>query len=184
MRKVFQLIKQKGTKYYKYLFGCLVIIILVISGVIVNGKSEPKIENKINMNSYNMVSVYIYGEVKYPGFYTTSSSSTVFDVILQANGLTEQAETSLINMNKLIEEGEKIYIPKNESEINKNNKININTASLDQLMTLKGIGKEKASSIILYRITNGPFNSVNDLLSVPGISKTILMDIINEIKLS
>ena len=51
-------------------------------------------------------------------------------------------------------------------------------------MKLPGIGTEKASSIILYRTTYGSFNKIEDLLEVPGITSSILLNIKDEIKLS
>jgi competence protein ComEA len=48
-------------------------------------------------------------------------------------------------------------------------KININTASADELVQLKGVGAKKAAAIIEYRETNGPFKLPEDLLKVPGI---------------
>ena len=48
-------------------------------------------------------------------------------------------------------------------------KININTASADELMNLKGIGEKKAKAIIEFRKTNGRFQNPEDLIKVPGI---------------
>ena len=53
-------------------------------------------------------------------------------------------------------------------------KININTASADELMDLKGIGEKKAKTIIDFRKNNGPFEQPEDLIKVPGIGPKTL----------
>ncbi|OFI34283.1 hypothetical protein BFC17_21415 [Alteromonas lipolytica] len=52
--------------------------------------------------------------------------------------------------------------------------LNINTASLEQLMALPGIGKSKAAAIIQYREAQGPFTSIDDLINVKGIGHKML----------
>ena len=177
-------IKQLIKKYYKHLLSSIVIISLIIGGIIVNAKDSTQVSNiKINYDNNNYITIYIEGEVNYPGKYIIKSNCSIMDVINEAKGLTQNAELAYINLNKTLVDQETIYIPKKDNETNKT-RININIATLEQLSKLPGIGTEKASSIILYRTTNGPFNVLEDLLNVPGITNTILLNIKNEIKLS
>ena len=60
-------------------------------------------------------------------------------------------------------------------------KVNINTATAEELETLSGIGPAKAQAIVAYRETNGPFSSVNDLVNVSGIGEKTLAKIIDDI---
>ncbi len=52
--------------------------------------------------------------------------------------------------------------------------LDVNTASAEELQTLKGIGEKRAEAIIAYRTSNGPFKSSEDLLKVPGIGNSII----------
>ena len=65
----------------------------------------------------------------------------------------------------------------------KENKISINTASIEELMTISGIGESKAKAIISYREENGPFNSIEDIKNVPGIGDNLFAQIKEDITL-
>ena len=56
-------------------------------------------------------------------------------------------------------------------------KININTASIDELMTLSGVGESKAKAIIAYREENGEFKTIEDLKEVSGIGDALFENI-------
>ncbi len=184
MKVFIKIIISNIKKYYKYILICLVILLLIVLGVVINKRQLKNDFNIQKINNYysNTITVNITGEILYPGVYQLKQNSNINDLIVEAKGLTENGEIAYINVNKVLEDGESIYIPKKDS-IN-NNRININIASIDELINLKGIGVEKASSIILYRTTYGPFNYLEDLLNVPGITNNILLNIKNEIKLS
>ena len=153
--------------------------------------------------------VDIKGEVYNPGIYKLKANSRVVDVIEMAGGLTENANTTVINLSKKITDEMVIIIYSNKEvkdfkktkeleaslierckqkdanslendaciegdKTNKDNnsKVNLNTATKEELMTLTGIGEAKADDIISYRNTN-PFTQVEDIKKVKGIGDSI-----------
>ena len=133
--------------------------------------------------------IYITGAVKNQGVYGLQEGSRIADAIEKAGGTTEEADIEKINLAYLLEDGMKIKIPtKNSNETNeeitkesgleeenkttKNQKININTATLEELDTLDGIGKSTAEKIIEYRNKNGKFKTIEDLKNVSGIGES------------
>ncbi len=150
----------------------------------------------------NKIFVDIKGAVNKPGVYEFQYGDKVIDAIKKAEGLTKNAVTSNINLSKKLVNEMVIYVfnkkeittmvttnkiacncetievnncidKNNISDNNSNNKININTATLDELLTLKGIGQSKAEAIIKYREENGNFNTIEDIQKVSGLGGTI-----------
>ncbi|EKQ55129.1 MULTISPECIES: helix-hairpin-helix domain-containing protein [unclassified Clostridium] len=155
-------------------------------------KNKDSTDNKktnIELKDKNIV-VEIKGEVKKPDVYILNEDSIIKDLIEQAGGLTENADVSNINRAKKLQNHELIYIAnKNEkavesqssepnttntnlnSQNNINKKVNINSATLEELKTLNGIGDSKAESIIEYREKNGNFKSIEEIKNVNGIGE-------------
>ncbi len=140
------------------------------------------------------VLVDIKGAVKKPGVYKLNKNSIVNDVIVLAGGLKSGATTDDINLSKAIYNEMVIYIstkselkekqsntsniPSSTSETKVDNicvspnKVNINSATVEELTTLNGVGEAKAQKIIEYRNTNGLFKSIEDIKNVSGIGET------------
>lgn len=155
-------------------------IIIESNENIKNSVSEEDIEENIK--------VYIIGEVKTPGVIELNAGSRLEDAIILAGGTTNLSDLSKINLARVLEDGQKIYIPSiNENgndnlqeveeleEYDTNNnlkstkKININTATITELCTLSGVGESLANKIIKYREENGKFKTIEDLKNVNGI---------------
>ena len=138
-----------------------------------------------------------------PGVYEVDSTSRVNDVINLAGGLLEGADTSYINLAKIVTDEMTIIINSKEEIIekykeeicicncpeitnnaciensaDKNNEIiNINNAFKEELTKIPGIGDSKADAIIKYREENGPFTSIEDIKKVSGIGDSLFEQI-------
>jgi len=134
--------------------------------------------------------VYVCGNVKKPGVYELFSGSRVNDAIEAAGGVLPNSDMNSLNLAEKIQDGQKIYVPKIgemqtqsnlSSEVAQNStsssgqsgKININTASKEELKTLDRIGDKLAERIIEYRQEHGPFKSIEEIKNVNGIGDKI-----------
>ena len=216
---------QKYLNNYKLLYG--IIIVLLVLGILetsylfANHNNEKQFENtmaniideeKVNVIP-NEIIVDLKGEVKKPGIYKLPEGSIINDIILKAGGFTKNAYKDNINLSKVLDNEQVIFIYsktqyKNLNQINNYDKcstktiyidsclnegasiitntndpvksdnneedsipkiININTATIAELMTLNGIGESKAEDIIFYREKNGPFKTIEEIKNVSGI---------------
>ena len=182
-----------------FIIGATIILILILyilfgtsnyQEVIIDEPIEKEIEEE---TVSDLLIVDIKGEILTPGIYEVEPDKRVMDIITLAGGLLEDADTSNINLSMKVEDEMVIIIPKIEEKTTEtivnnarivekkslapakdsNGKISINNATLEELMTVKGIGEVKAKKIIEYRNTNGKFTSLEELTKVSGIgSKT------------
>lgn len=149
--------------------------------------TESSISGEENQEAVNQEETEIYvdvqGAVNKPGVYVLQGKSRLYEAIDMAEGLTLEADISRINQAQLLQDGEKIYVPKVNEEFTadiitdqcsggiKDTKININTATSEELETITGIGPSTAEKIIDYRKNHGGFLSIEDLMNVKGIGE-------------
>lgn len=172
--------------YNKGLAVVLIIALLIMAavGIKLSGKEEEiafkgfeNIEDENRESEEVETSGYIFvdidGAVKNPGVYQLETGDRVNDAIIMAGGLTEHASTKNLNKARKLSDGEKIYIPTEdeiESSSNSSGLININTASISDLMSLPGIGEVYAQRIIDYRSTK-LFGSVEEIKNIQGVGE-------------
>ncbi len=128
------------------------------------------------------VTVYVSGAVQMPGVYSLPAGSRVEAAINAAGGFAPGAEQDEINLATLLQDGQQIDVPGVvvSSHVNAG-RININTASVEELDALPSIGPTTAQAIVDYRLQHGPFQSIEDIKNVPGIGPATYEQIQNYI---
>lgn len=127
-----------------------------------------------------IILVDIKGAVKKPGVYELPVNARLHELVNVAGGLTDDAEDRQVNMAIVLADQQLVYIPRKGETVEQTNqtpqvgnesKVNINTASAEELQTLTGIGEKKAQAIIDYRTQNGNFQSIDQLTEVDGFGE-------------
>ena len=138
-----------------------------------NGKDNANQTNDLTVNSKKgSMCVYLCGAVKNIGVYYFDEGQRLFEIVEEAGGLDEDADTDSINMAAVLQDGEKIRIPYIGENITteEDSLININTAGVDELCTIPSIGPARANAIIAYREEiGGRFENIEQLKEVSGI---------------
>lgn len=219
-------------RYRKQILIALIVLLLITSSVVAIVIYYPKEEKKSSISIINkketdknpkeekeneiMYKVDVKGQIVSPGIYTLASTSRVIDAIEAAGGLTEHANTTVINLSKKISDEMVIIVYSNdevanftktkeieaevqkecqqidenalrndacvcEEETKNTGLISLNTATIEELITLPGIGESKAKDIIAYRNDNGLFKSIEDIKNIPGIGDSLFAKIKNYI---
>lgn len=135
-------------------------------------------EDAIKSESENCytITVHICGEVYFPGVYTVYRGSRIYEVVKQAGGFTDEADTEAVNQAKEVSDEEQIYIPsiyEREEESNGEELINLNKADEEDLCKIPGIGSTRAKQILDYRTRYGDFQKIEDIMNVTGIKEGI-----------
>lgn len=160
-----------------------------VAAVSKDSSSEKEVnkEEKEESPEQDLITVDVKGAVKSPGLYDLPVGSRVHDAVQKAGGLTEEADSKLLNLAQKISDEALVYVPTKGEEAasqqvasgttastSKDKKVNLNKASLEELKQVKGLGGKRAQDIIDHREANGKFKSVDELKKVSGIgAKTI-----------
>ncbi len=133
------------------------------------------------------IDVYVSGAVNKPDVYTLPLDAIVKDAIVAASGATAEADLDRINLAMHLADQMQIYVPhKGETAPPPNgnsvpgtptDKINLNTASAEELDKLPGIGPSIAKAIIDYRAQHGPFKTIEEVNDVKGIGDALFAKI-------
>ena len=162
---------------------CIVLLLLSIISVVIQSidRKETLNVNKEEMiNNDKKIAVYITGEVKSPGVYYVEEGARLDNLLDICGGVTDQADIEKLNLAQKLSDGEKITILKKEEDLRleeteseileEEEKVNINEASKEELMSLDGIGEATANKIIEYRKEN-EFLIIEDIMNVSGIGE-------------
>ena len=133
--------------------------------------------------------VHVLGAVERPGLYVLAIDARIVDALAAAGGTTEEADLAAINLARIVTDGEQVVVPVVGATVPEpgsgttpgsgstapgDDRIDLNSADQAALETLPRIGPALAERIISWRDENGRFQTVDDLLAVPGIGEKLL----------
>lgn len=129
--------------------------------------------------------VHVLGAVAYPGLYVLDLEARLVDAVAAAGGTTDDADLTAVNLARVLTDGEQIVVPTLGATAEGpggggspappgDDRVDLNAADQAALETLPRIGPALAERIIAWREENGRFQSVDDLLAVPGIGEKLL----------
>lgn len=152
-------------------------------------KAEQEEEARTEQRTETEVYVHVCGCVKKPGVYRLHFGARTQEAIDAAGGFSEKANQTAWNLAEVLQDGMQVYIPskdeakealneeqssgKDLSASQKEDTVNINTASKEELMTLPGIGESRADAVIACREEKGSFTSIEEIKNVAGIGDGI-----------
>jgi competence protein ComEA len=124
--------------------------------------------------------VHVVGAVRRPGLYRLRDGSRIADAVRRAGGATRRADLSLVNLAAPVSDGTQVVVPRRappaaesggpvEDPAAASGPVHLNTATVEQLDELPGVGPVTAQKIVDYREQHGAFSSVDDLDAIPGI---------------
>ena len=143
------------------------------------------------------IAVEITGAVATPGVYELAAEARVIDLVEAAGGTTADADLGGVNLARRVRDEDRVVIPSqapppaitsatgdqpgSSAAAGSPAQVNINTASVDELDQLPGIGPAIAQRVVDYRSEQGPFRSVDELARVSGISSAMVDELRSEI---
>ncbi|MCK9493448.1 MAG: ComEA family DNA-binding protein [Acholeplasmataceae bacterium] len=139
----------------------IIMILFILYGIYLNQPNSTIPTDPV------LIEVEIKGGILLPGTYQVSPSDTLEDLIDYAGGFSQNAIKDEIELDEVLRD-QAIYIIEEDVPATK---ININTATKEELQTINGIGPVTAEAIITYRIKNGPFIYLEDLMKVNNIGE-------------
>lgn len=191
MKETQKMIKNILKKHKGVIITLIIVFSLLSFDKIISNKKDTIIT--LHKESEKKITVYLKGAVKNEGIYNLEEEATLEDLLNISGGISNQADISKINLKKQLINGEIIEIKtktryieiedeKEKVDLQNDNtkQININTASKEELIKLKGIGEKTAQNIIDYR-NNNRFNQIEDIKKVKGIGDKKYENIKNEI---
>jgi competence protein ComEA len=124
--------------------------------------------------SGDLLLVHVLGAVRRPGLYSLPAGARVVDALAAAGGLADGADAAGVNLARRIADGEQLRVPvvgEVAAPSSEPERVDLNTATEEQLATLPRIGPALAARIVQWREDHGPFSSADDLLDVSGLGQ-------------
>ena len=143
------------------------------AGIINQGSDSISSIDSASDEIIEYITVNVTGEVEKPGSYEVENGTFLDDLIAQAGGITEKADETCFDYYLILNDNLNIYIP----PITGDKKISINSSTSEELSSLTGIGTTLANNIVSYRMENGDFLYLEQIMEVKGIGKSIFFKI-------
>lgn len=161
----------------KWIIGALIGVVVMICAFILIDPNASFISTNNDISSEtidNTINVEIDGAVVNPGTYTLESDATLQELINQAGGLLSSADNSCFDTSILIEDYDMFYIPYEAGYAEEcvpvtEEKVNINTATGEELASINGVSETLAEKIVEFREINGQFKTLEEIMNVTGI---------------
>lgn len=137
------------------------------------------------------VYIHVLGQVKKPGVYRFDKEPRGVEVVERAGGFTKNADKTSVNLALAVSDGTQFVIEDKRKAKKKagtskaeeeDTKVDLNTATQEELQTIPGVGPSKATQIISYRESNGPFKTIEDIMKISGIKEGVFNKIKDSIK--
>ena len=129
-------------------------------------------DSNSSLTQGGQVVVHVIGDVVTPGIVTLNAGSRVIDAINAAGGFTSEAKQDTLNLAAHVEDGQLIQVGATSVSA-MDNRIDLNTATVEQLDSLPGIGPVMANRILEWRQAHQRFSSVDELQEVEGIGSKL-----------
>jgi competence protein ComEA len=171
--------------------ACVLVVVLIAGGRLLSrgGSAAPPpppiLPPTTASTTPSRVVVHVVGAVRRAGLYRLSQGDRVADAVARAGGATRKADLSLVNLAALVSDGEQVVVPRRGAATAAGaggaagagagpggvptGPVHLNSATVEQLDTLPGVGPVTAQKIVDYRQKHGAFTSVDELDAVPGI---------------
>lgn len=160
-----------------FTFFSLLIVILALASLNNQPQKIDSVtgETQISFEAATVV-VHVVGQVNKPGVYELPANSRVKDAIISAEGFSQKADQSSLNLARELIDGEQVVVGDGSKplQLESTSKINLNKATAAELEKLPGIGPALAARIVDYRLANGSYRKIDDLSKVAGIGPKLL----------
>lgn len=165
-------------------YGVALLAFLAVAGRVALGGAEERPAAQVSSAALQVeeappreLVVHVAGAVVRPGLYRLPDGSRIDDAIALAGGPRPRAALEAVNLAAPVVDGQQVVVPRRGAAAAAQSagseaptvKVSLNSATLEQLDTLPGVGPVTAQQILDYREANGAFRSVDELDAVPGI---------------
>jgi competence protein ComEA len=162
----------------------VLVVVLVVGGRMLSKPGHASVPPPVRLAEparttvASQLLVHVVGAVRRPGLYRLSDGSRVADALRRAGGPTRKAQLELVNLAARVADGEQVVVPRRGSNVvaagspapfAQSGPVHLNTATIEQLDALPGVGPVTAQKILDYRQEHGAFGSVDELDAIPGI---------------